>query len=199
MALKHIGRLEKTGRKVAVAFRTLPDDPESCLVVQTENLGDSEHDVLMNLVESNTGQNAEELADAMQRTQLTDGSTMLPSFHARGKLTKVATADVTMTPDNSTTVNLAELNKIIADQKGISISDLAVGGSSVTEVGSGGAVATPEVQAQAVAKTDEPLSDDDLAKNLRADADRLFKEATELRKQADELAPVKKASGRGKS
>ena len=61
MALKHIGRLEKTGRKVAVAFRTLPDDPNSCLVVQTENLGDSEHDVLMNLVESNTGQNAEEL------------------------------------------------------------------------------------------------------------------------------------------
>jgi len=59
MALKHIGRLEATGRKVAVAFRTLPDDPESCLVVQTENLGDSEHDVLMNLVESNAGQTAD--------------------------------------------------------------------------------------------------------------------------------------------
>jgi hypothetical protein len=43
------------------------------------------------------------------------------------------------------------------------------------------------------------LTDDDLAKQYRADADRLFKEATDLRKQADELAPVKKATGRGKS
>ena len=43
MALKHIGRFKENGRKVAVIFRTLPDDPESALVVQTENLGDAEH------------------------------------------------------------------------------------------------------------------------------------------------------------
>ena len=30
--LKHIGRMKKTGRKVAVVFRTLPGEPESCLV-----------------------------------------------------------------------------------------------------------------------------------------------------------------------
>ena len=70
MALKHIGRLTKTGRKVAVAFRTLPDDPEHCLVVQTENLSDQDHDTLMNLIESNAGQTAEELADAMQVSML---------------------------------------------------------------------------------------------------------------------------------
>ena len=197
MALKHIGRIEKTGRKVAVAFRTLPNDAEHCLVVQTENLKDQDHDVLMNLIESNTGQVAEELADAMQRTQLQDGSTMLPAFHSKGKLTKIATKDITMTPDNSTNINLAELNKIIAEQKGVSISDLAVGGSSVTEVGTSSPVAEPK--APTVAPTDAPLSDEDLAKNLRADADRLFKEATDLRKQADELAPAKKAAGRGKS
>ena len=199
MALKHIGRLTKTGRKVAVAFRTLPDDPEHCLVVQTENLSDQDHDTLMNLIESNAGQTAEELADAMQRTQLSDGSTMLPAFHSKGKLTKIPTAEITMTPDNTATIVLSELNKVIADQKGVTISDLAVGGSSVTEIGSASAPTTPAAQAEAVAAKDAPLTDDDLAKQYRADADRLFKEATDLRKQADELAPVKKATGRGKS
>ena len=98
---------------------------------------------------------------------------------------------------DSTNINLAELNKIIAEQKGVSISDLAVGGSSVTEVASASKIAEPT--APTVAPGDAPLSDADLAKNLRADADRLFKEATDLRKQADELAPAKKAAGRGKS
>ena len=77
MAIKHIGRFKENGRKVAVVFRTLPDDPESALVVQTENLGDAEHDTLINMLESNTGQTADELADAMQRTPLGDGSIML--------------------------------------------------------------------------------------------------------------------------
>ena len=68
MALKHIGRFKDNGRKVAVVFRTLPDDPDSALVVQTENLGDAEHDVLINMLESITGKTADELADAMKRT-----------------------------------------------------------------------------------------------------------------------------------
>ena len=121
------------------------------------------------------------------------------AFHSKGKLTKIPTAEITMTPDNTATIILSELNKVIADQKGVTISDLAVGGSSVKEVGSASAPTTPAAQAEAVAAKDAPLTDDDLAKQYRADADRLFKEATDLRKQADELAPVKKATGRGKS
>ena len=65
--LKHIGRFKKTGRKVAVVFRTLPGDPENCLVVQTENLPDDDHDILINLIESNTGQVADELAGVVKR------------------------------------------------------------------------------------------------------------------------------------
>jgi phosphoserine phosphatase len=37
-----------------------------------------------------------------------------------------------------------------------------------------------------------PLSDEDLAKKFRSDADRLSKEAAELRRQAEALAPTKK-------
>jgi len=38
----------------------------------------------------------------------------------------------------------------------------------------------------------EPLTDDALAKKYRSDADRLSKEAAELRRQAEALAPTKK-------
>ncbi|SVE35270.1 uncharacterized protein METZ01_LOCUS488124, partial [marine metagenome] len=52
----------------------------------TEGLRDTDHDLLMRLIESNTGQVADELADAMQRTPLGDGSIMLARFHTAGHL-----------------------------------------------------------------------------------------------------------------
>ena len=36
--LKHTGRLKNNQRKCAVAYRVVPGEPESCLVVQTESL-----------------------------------------------------------------------------------------------------------------------------------------------------------------
>ena len=166
MALKHIGRFKENGRKVAVVFRTLPDDPESALVVQTENLGDAEHDILINMLESNTGQSADELADAMQRTPLGDGSIMLANFHDNGKLTKVKTSDIEMTPDTQTTIGLDELNKVIAEQKGVAVKDLAVGGSSVEEVASATTVPSGEASATVDAAKEQPLTDEQLAKNM---------------------------------
>ncbi len=197
--MKHIGRFKKTGRKVAVVFRTLPGDENSCLVCQTENLPDSDHDILINLIESNTGQVSNELADAMQRTPLSDGSIMLAKFHTRGNLVKVSTSDVEMTPTTQTTISLDELNKTIAEQKGVLVKDLAVGGTSVEEAGSISEMKTNPVAAESqTAKVDEPLTDDALATKLRADADGLFKEATELRKQAEDLSPTKKGKASGK-
>ena len=134
--LKHIGRIKDSRRKVAVVFRTLPDDPNSCLVCQTEQLKDDDHDLLIKLIESNAGQNAGELADAMQRTPLTDGSIMLARFHTAGHFTKISTSEIEMTPNTTTTLSLSELNETIAKQKGVQVKDLAVGGSSVEEVGS---------------------------------------------------------------
>jgi len=196
--LKHIGRMKKTGRKVAVVFRTLPGEPESCLVCPTENLRDADHDLLMTLIESNTGQVADELADAMQRTPLGDGSIMLARFHTAGHLTKVTTAGVEMTPNPSTVISLDKLNEEIAQQKGVDIKDLAVGGSSVEEVGEVRTLETPGASAESQT-AETPLSDEKLATKLRADADGLFKEATDLRKQAEELSPSKKTTARGKA
>tara|TARA_B100000941_G_scaffold250488_1_gene196786 strand:+ start:280 stop:882 length:603 start_codon:yes stop_codon:yes gene_type:complete len=197
--MKHIGRMKETGRKVAVVFRTIPGDPHSALVVQTENIKDADHDKLMTLIESNTGQTADELADAMQRTPLGDGSMMLNAFHLTGKLTKVSTSDIEMTPDTASTISLDELNKMIAEQKGVGVADLAVGGSSVDTIATAETVPSGEASATVEAAKEQPLTDEQLANNMRADADRLFKEATELRKQAEDLDPSKSGKSSGKA
>jgi hypothetical protein len=193
MATKHIGRLKSNKRKVAVAYRTIPGDHEHALVVSTENLTDADHDVLMQLVESPAGQDSYELAEAMARTRLSDGSVMLARFHSQGKLTKVPTSEVVMTPTTNTTVELDELNKLIAEQKGVSIEDLALKEDTQPVATAETVPATaPSNEPVATPTQGEALSDEDLAKSYRSQADRLSKEAAQLRRQAEELVPTKK-------
>jgi hypothetical protein len=125
-SLKHIGRLKNNKRRAIIAYRTVPDAPTYALVVLTESLPADEHDTLMRLVESSTGQLAHELADAMYRTVMPDGRNMLAALHATGQLRKVATNEIEMTPDTHTSIGLDELNEIIAQQKGVAIEDLAI-------------------------------------------------------------------------
>jgi hypothetical protein len=198
MAIKHVGRLKSNQRKVIVAYRTVPNDAQHCLCVQTENLTDSEHDALITCVESSAGQAAYEFAEAMHRYTLPDGRNMLTGFHAAGKLKKLPTASIEMTPDTKTTIGLDELNKIIAEQKGVTIDQLALNeGAPNTavppvEVDEIATVApTPAPQSDNI-ETQTGLTDEDLAAKYRSDADRLFKEAKRLREQAEELAPTKR-------
>ena len=65
---KHVGRIKNNQRKVVVAYRTIPNDPYSCLVVTSDALAAADHDDLMKLVESDAGQRADEFDEAMQRT-----------------------------------------------------------------------------------------------------------------------------------
>lgn len=197
MAIKHIGKLKSNKRKVAVAYRTLPNDPEHALIVSTENLTDSDHDILMQLVESPAGQDAGELAEAMARTRLSDGSVMLARFHSTGKLQRVPTTDVDMMPTNTDTINLAELNKVIAEQKGVSIADLALKDdtqdvATVSETPASADAYAPSNEPTTPASSDGVMSDEDLAKSYRSQADRLSKEAAQLRRDAEELVPTKK-------
>ena len=186
-SLKHIGRHVGSKKKVAVAFRVLPGDPDNCLVVPTESLNAAEHDSLMTLIESNAAQNADELADAMNRVTLPDGMNMLKGFHKYGKLYKMKTDEIEMTPDNKSSVMLNELNKLIADQKGITVEDLAVTG------GSGQAVsATTDTVAPTTLTEETVLDDATLAAQYRSQADTLYKEAKRLREQAEELVPTKR-------
>lgn len=190
MALKHVGRLAKTQRKVIVAYRVIPGDPDHCLVVQTQSLDADQHDALIKLVESNGGQNSYELAEAMARTILPDGRNMLAAFHKFGKLEKVPTNAVEMTPDSKSAVNLRELNEIIAQQKGVTVADLAIGPKTTTPVEQ--PVTTEQITEQYTSTSSDILTDEKLAAQYRSQADALYKEAKRLREEAEKLSPTKK-------
>ena len=128
MALKHVGRVAANRRKVIVAYRVIPGDPDNCLVIQTENLSADEHDALIRVVESAAGQEAYEFAEAMARAYLPDGRNMLAGFQQTGKLRKVPTDVIEMTPNGNTNIALNVLNSTIAEQKGVTVNDLALKG-----------------------------------------------------------------------
>lgn len=206
MALKHVGRIKGNKRKIIVAYRVVPGDADSCVVVTTENLMAEEHDALMKAVESDAGQSAYEFGEAMARNVLPDGSNMLARFHATGKMMKMSTSQIEMTPDTKTVIGLDELNRIIAEQKGVAIEDLAIKDNTKAEQPVRNAApkndivleeidldAPREVIEAAKMAQNEVLSDEELAAKYRSDADRLYKEAKRLREQAEELAPTKKA------
>lgn len=206
--LKHVGRMKSTGRKVLVAFRTLPGESDSALVVQTENLSDSQHDSIIRLVESPAGQSSYEFAEVLARATFSDGSTMLPNLHVNGRLTKVKTSEVEMTPNLTTRISLDELNQLIAEQRGISINDLAIGNQTqvqnVASVNDISNLNDPDIAAESdVADFSKTTSSsvnesvkfntpDEEAKFYRSQADKLAKEAAAMRRRAEELSPTKK-------
>lgn len=205
--IKHVGRVIPTKKKCIVAYRTLPGESGSCLIVPTENLPDSYHDAIINLVESNAGQTAYEFAEAMTRMTFPDGSIMLAALHTQGRLVKVPTNQIEMTPTTQTSILLSELNQIIAEQRGVTVGDLALRSSSAqkTEVAEVATVqevpTTSDVTRTTSASVNEPEvttpevfdSAESEAKHYRSQADKFAKQAAEMRRKAEDLVPTKKA------
>ena len=173
-SLKHVGQVKSSGRRCLVAYRTLPNDAFNCLIIPTESLPDSYHDALIHLVESNAAQNSFEFWEVLNRSTFPDGSTMLISLHAKGFLIKHPTDDVEMIPDSHSSIKLSELNQIIAQQRGVSVQDLAIMpekmGSNVTEVGQINNMAQPKqeqfIDEIPVKTTEAVLTDSEMAKKL---------------------------------
>lgn len=203
--LKHVGRIKSTNKKVLVAYRTLPGDAYSALVVPTENLPDEYHNAIINLVESPAAQEAYEFAEALDRTQFPDGSRMLPNLHGNGRLVKVSTDAVEMTPVPGVSILLSELNQMIAEQRGVAVDDLHIAPSSqdkaranteVKEVASAHEVSSTPETTETVSSTvesDPNATPESRAKYFRSQADKLAKQAAEFRRKAEELVPTKKA------
>ena len=187
MALKHVGRLKNNKNKVVVAYRTIPGDAKHAVVVNTPGLSADEHDSLMKYVESQAGQDAYEFAEMMARATLPDGRNMLAAFHQTGKMMKVASDTVEMTPNTNTVINLKELNETIAEQKGVTVADLALSDPQgntvqpVVEENNDPTLSTSEVADQMQAPSDGVISDEELAASYRSQADALFKEASTKR------------------
>ena len=183
--MKHVGRMKNNSARIVVVYRTIPGDHLSALVVGTQGLTDSYHDSLMTLLESDSAQSAHELADILATRRFPDGSVMLNYLHGNGHLKKVPTSGVLMTPNNQTTIPLNELNEIIANQKGISVEELAVTDGTVKAKPAKKAVVEEIIVDDVIA---EPVMSPTA---MRSRADALFKEAQQLRKQADALDPPK--------
>jgi hypothetical protein len=210
--IKHVGRLKATGRKVLVAFRTLPGDAYSALVIDTVSLQDEQHNALIQLIESPAAQNAFEFHEVLARAKFPDGSTMLPALHVQGKLLKVPTSAVEMTPNFQASINLSELNQIIAEQRGVSVSDLAVSNpnqqpsnvevqevAQVRDISPSAKTTSQSVNEDAASVNITALTPEEQAKHYRSEADRLSKLAAEMRRQAESIVPtVKKAKSSSK-
>lgn len=185
--MKHVGRMKNNGAKVAIVYRTLPGDPHSCLVVATNGLADSFHDSFMSVLESDMGQQTNELADILSARRFPDGSIMLAYLHNNGHLVKTKTNAVNVTPDTRTAISLDNLNEMIAEQKGVTIDQLAVTDGSQNPP-------APKRQEPVKEETKPPVASSEFElspSEMRSRADALFKQAQALRKKADELDPPK--------
>ena len=189
--LRHVGK--QGDRKLAVTFRELPGESHMCLVTYTQTLNQHIHDPMMRCIESEIGQNSENLADALNRTYTQDGKPILLTLHHEGLLKKVQTSQVIMTPAPNVNIKLEELNKIL--------DEMAQGEAAVkrlAELDSSQGLQDPADVAKrmrgqsnqspgSVSNSVDALGDQQLANNLRQQAEKMLKEAKGLMAEAERL------------
>lgn len=203
-SLKHIGKLKNTGVKVLVVFRTLPGESHMSLVLPVNQLPDAYHDSIMTLVETDQAQDVFEFGEIMHIRPFSDGRPMLRAMQADGRLQKVPTDNVIMTPNPNANILLTDLNVLIAEQKNCTIDELCnfVSGAPADKAEVKEVAKVKDVQpnvdsdipapVRAQATTNTVLTDKDIAKSMRSQADALYKEAARLRKEAETLDPIQK-------
>lgn len=204
--LKHVGK--QGDRKVAIIFREIPGEPHMCLVTFTETLNQHIHDPLIRCIESDIGQHAESLSDALHRTLGLDGQPILQTLHREGLLKKVNTENIIVTPNSQTKIKLSELNKILTEMKQgedavkrMAEIDQSRGMQTPAEVArrqreqNTRDARTPQT-APLMASSNDALGDNMLANNLRQQAARMAAEAKGLMveselliKQANDMDP----------
>ena len=125
---KHIGELaDQSKAKVVIMYRTVPGEPDNCLVVGTKFLPDMYHNALMKAVESAGGQEADEFADFASRQTFPDGTNMLAMLHNDNYIKKFKTKEIMVTYGNAAEgrILLNKLNEMIAKEKGITVKEMA--------------------------------------------------------------------------
>jgi hypothetical protein len=123
---KHVGELVDGGSKVVIVYRTVPGEPDNCLVVGVKFLPDLYFNSLMKAVEGPAGQDADELADYLGRQTFPDGTNMLAMMHNDNYIKKFKTKDIMVTFGNTADgrILLNKLNEMIAKEKGVKVADL---------------------------------------------------------------------------
>jgi hypothetical protein len=199
-SLKHVGKIKNTGAKVLVVFRTLPGESNTALVLPTATLPDVYHNPLMELVETDMAQESYEFGELMFVKYFPDGRPMLQAMQVDGRLQKVPTDSVIMTPTTQNEIQLSDLNVLIAEQKNCTIDELCtfVKGYKKDDEAPTTVAEVKDLEKSAPLKANDntALSDKDIAKSYRSQADAMYKEAARLRKEADELDPPQKKTAK---
>ena len=219
--MKHVGKIGD--RKVCVLFRQVPGEDHMCLIIHPEVLPAHWQDAVQKVLESDIGQQAEELADALHRSLLPDGRPILETFHNERMIKKVRTADVIMTPNTNSSIRLDELNKMLNEMKqgDEAIKRMAQNDASrgMVEPGVKRAAeaaykkdraekADPNYVAPPVLKAgqDGALTDRDIAANMLAqakamelNAKQMVAEAARMKKDAERMDPTVNAKNAKKA
>lgn len=125
---KHIGELaDESKAKVVIMYRTVPGEPDNCLVVGSKFLPDMYHNALMKAVESEGGQQADEFADYASRQTFPDGTNMLAMLHNDNYIKKFKTKEIMVTYGTGADgrILLNKLNEMIAKEKGTTVKEMA--------------------------------------------------------------------------
>jgi len=172
---KHVGQIINTQKRCVVVFREVPDEPQNCLIVDTDSLPDWMHDDIINAVDSPGAQASANFYEYAARQALSDGTNMLNTLHSRKILQKQATDNISMTPNAENKIRLDELNAIIREQAG----DAPVVSPPTDQLG------------MAAQSPSEPETMDEvaMAKTLLAQAKTFEAEVKSLKAQAYEMAP----------
>ena len=186
--LRHVGKHNE--RKVAIIFREVPGEPHMCLVAYPEVLNRHIHDPLMKCIESDIGQSSENLADALNRTYTVEGKIILQALHAEGQLKKVNTEQVVVTPSPNVRIKLNELNKILDEMKK---GEAAV--KRLAEIDSSTGLQDPADVARRMRGDQQAplqaaqgaLGDDQIANNMRLQAERMATEARGLLAESERM------------
>ena len=188
-SIKHTGT--HNNKKIVVLFRQTPNEDHMALVVYSDSMPSLIHDAVMECVQSDIGQQADNFADALQRKTMTDGRVALTVLHQEGYIKKVQTNQVIMRPNAKSTVRLDELNDVV--------NKLKAGGEAadkMRELDENAGMVSPPRKGRDVGEpsnvppAQEPvMADADLADNLLNQAKGFEDEASKLREQAYNLNP----------
>jgi hypothetical protein len=204
--IKHVGK--HGDRKVCILFRQVPGEDHMALVIYPEVLPAHWQDSIQKALESDIAQQSEELADALHRSFLPDGSPILQTLHAERMIKKIRTADIIVTPNNDAKIRLDELNKMLNEMK--------LGADAIKKMAENDAsrgMVAPDVKRKAEAEykatqtqtspaqpfqapAQGALSDRDIAANMLAQAKRMeieaksmIAEAARMKKDAEKMDP----------
>ena len=134
--IKHIGHLAEDNSKVAIIFRTVPNEPENCLVIGPKFLNNAYHDTFIKALESSEGQDSFELGTHLSKSRFPDGTNILAYLHENNFMKKMPTKAVvvTMGVGNDGSIPLDELNEMIAEERGVSVAELSQIGNDTPKV-----------------------------------------------------------------